>query len=71
MLPISCPRGSYVYTFVITLLRIFFLQDRVFGKESKTIDLYDDFAKPVVRAVMEGINGMKDKRLDNIRMIQG
>ena len=47
----------------------FFLQDRVFGKESKTIDLYDDFAKPVVRAVMEGINGMKDKRLDSTRMI--
>ncbi|XP_028410863.1 centromere-associated protein E-like [Dendronephthya gigantea] len=34
-----------------------FTFDRIFSKDKSTIDLYMDFAKPIVLSVMEGING--------------
>lgn len=37
---------------------IFALTDRVFGPDTVTEEVYEVAARPVVKAAMEGINGM-------------
>ena len=35
-----------------------FTFDRVFGPDSKQVDVYNDAARPIVESVLEGYNGM-------------
>lgn len=42
---------------------VFVLADRVFGQHATSQEVYDVAAKPVVKAAMEGVNGM-DRNYD-------
>ena len=35
------------------------MSDKVFGPQANTMDVYDVAARPVVKAAMEGVNGME------------
>ena len=47
---------KYGWIKVLYLFIVWFL-DRIFDKDTSTIDLYMDFAQSIVLSVMEGING--------------
>lgn len=40
-----------------------FTYDRVFGVDSKQVDVYNDAARPIVNCVLEGYNGKNDKKI--------
>lgn len=44
---------------------IWFLADRVFGPHTNSDEVYEVAAKPVVKAAMEGVNGMECYYLDS------
>lgn len=42
------------------------MSDKVFGPQANTMDVYDVAARPVVKAAMEGVNGMEPTLLPSI-----
>lgn len=51
-----------------------FTYDRVFGVDTKQVDVYNDAARPIVNCVLEGYNGKNDKKkfsLMNFYLLSG
>ena len=47
-----------------------FTYDRVFGVDTKQVDVYNDAARPIVNCVLEGYNGEKNVNLRLFTKIQ-
>ena len=44
---------------LVNIIPNFWMLDKVFGPQANTMDVYDVAARPVVKAAMEGVNGME------------